>query len=290
MLRRRGRVRGRARLMLRELHLADWRATKDTLHLYCQLLGKIRLATTAPRNHWWNVPLYVDVRGLTTRRLHHADTTFDISLDFVDHALVVRTADGRRRGLRVARRPRRRRVRPAPARCPRRARHRRRDPRDAVRRADDDAVPGRPRARRLGSRVRRALLGGAGLDRPRARGVQRLVQGQDEPGPSVLARPRPGRHALLRTRRPAGRGRPGHAGGLLERGDLVRVLGGRRQPRRRRLLLLHGAGAGWPARAAAGRRRVAGHRQRLARDPALRGGAHRRGPAGDAARLPAERL
>jgi hypothetical protein len=82
--------------MLRELHLADWRATKDTLHLYCQVIGKIRLATTPPRNHWWNVPLYVDVRGLTTRRLHHGGHTFEISLDFVDHALVVRTSDGRR--------------------------------------------------------------------------------------------------------------------------------------------------------------------------------------------------
>jgi len=81
--------------MLSELHLADWRATKDTLHLYCQVVGKIRLATTAPRNHWWNVPLYVDVRGLTTRRLHHAGTTFEITLDFVDHAVVVRTSDGR---------------------------------------------------------------------------------------------------------------------------------------------------------------------------------------------------
>ena len=77
------------------LPLAEWRATKDTLHLYCQILGKVRLATTAPRNHWWNVPLYVDVRGLTTRRLHHAGTTFEIALDFVDHALVVRAADGR---------------------------------------------------------------------------------------------------------------------------------------------------------------------------------------------------
>jgi hypothetical protein len=80
---------------LPELHLADWRATKDTLHLYCQILGKIRLATTAPRNHWWNVPLYVDVRGLTTRRLHHGGTTFELTIDVVDHALVVRTADGR---------------------------------------------------------------------------------------------------------------------------------------------------------------------------------------------------
>ena len=81
-------------MTLPELHLADWRATKDTLHLYSQILGKIRLATTAPRNHWWNVPLYVDVRGLTTRRLHHRGTTFDITIDFIDHALVVRTSDG----------------------------------------------------------------------------------------------------------------------------------------------------------------------------------------------------
>ena len=80
---------------LPELHLADWRPTKDTLHLYCQIVGKVRLATTPPRNHWWNVPLYVDVRGLTTRRLHHNGTTFDITFDFVDDVLVVRTADGR---------------------------------------------------------------------------------------------------------------------------------------------------------------------------------------------------
>jgi hypothetical protein len=84
---------------LPELHLADWRATKDTLHLYSQIVGKIRLGTTAPRNHWWNVPLYVDVRGLTTRRLHHKDTTFEIAFDFVDHALVVRTAEGRTRSF-----------------------------------------------------------------------------------------------------------------------------------------------------------------------------------------------
>src|SRR5439155_10293343 len=58
-------------MTLPELHLADWRATKDTLHLYSQIMGKIRLATTPPRNHWWNVPLYVDVRRLPTRRLHH---------------------------------------------------------------------------------------------------------------------------------------------------------------------------------------------------------------------------
>ncbi len=86
-------------MTLPELHLVDWRDTKDTLHLYSQILGKIRLAATAPRNHWWNVPLYVDVRGLTTRRLHHRQTTFEIAIDFVDHALLVRTADGRARSF-----------------------------------------------------------------------------------------------------------------------------------------------------------------------------------------------
>lgn len=84
---------------LPELHLADWRPTADTLHLYCQIVGKMRLASTPPCNHWWNVPLYVDVRGLTTRRLHHEGGTFDISFDFVDNALVVRVADGRTRSF-----------------------------------------------------------------------------------------------------------------------------------------------------------------------------------------------
>ena len=87
---------------LPELHLADWRPTKDTLHLYCQILGKVRLATTKPRNHWWNAPLYVDVRGLTTRRLHQGETEFEIALDFVDDALVVQTGDGRE-GILLAR-------------------------------------------------------------------------------------------------------------------------------------------------------------------------------------------
>ena len=194
--------------VLGELHLADWRATKDTLHLYCQVLGKIRLATTAPRNHWWNAPLYVDVRGLTTRRLHLAG-------DDVRHRAGLRRSRRRRaylrrsrRALRVARGARRGGVRPAPARGARRAGHRRRDLRGAVRRADDDAVSVRSRARRLGSRVRRALPGGAGLDRSRAGGVQRLVQREDEPGPPVLARSRSRRDALLRSRRPAGRGGP----------------------------------------------------------------------------------
>jgi hypothetical protein len=86
-------------MTLPELHLVDWRPTKDTLHLYAQIIGKIRLATTPARNHWWNAPLYVDTRGLTTRRLHRHDTTFEISVDFLASALVIETADGRVRSF-----------------------------------------------------------------------------------------------------------------------------------------------------------------------------------------------
>lgn len=79
-------------MTLPELPLEAWEPTKDTLHLWAQIVGKVRMATSAPRNHWWHVPLYVDVRGLTTRRLHaQNDRVFEIAFDFVDHRLVVQT-------------------------------------------------------------------------------------------------------------------------------------------------------------------------------------------------------
>jgi Family of unknown function (DUF5996) len=77
------------------LPLEDWEPTLDTLHLWLQVVGKVRLATAPPRNHWWHVPLYVDVRGLTTRRMQSPDgLAFQIDFDFVDHRLVVRTSTG----------------------------------------------------------------------------------------------------------------------------------------------------------------------------------------------------
>jgi Family of unknown function (DUF5996) len=76
------------------LALEDWEPTKDTLHLWAQIVGKIRMTSSAPRNHWWHAALYVDVRGLTTRRLHAGGATFQIDFDFVDHRLVVRTNRG----------------------------------------------------------------------------------------------------------------------------------------------------------------------------------------------------
>jgi hypothetical protein len=80
--------------LLPELPYAAWRETKDTLHLWAQIVGKVKLAVTVPDNHWWNIPLYVDVRGLTTRDLHRNGVMFGIDFDFVDHRLVVRTDRG----------------------------------------------------------------------------------------------------------------------------------------------------------------------------------------------------
>jgi len=70
----------------------EWEPTKQTLHLWAQIVGKVKLASAPPKNHWWHVPLYLDVHGLTTRLLHGADgTPFEIRFDFADHRLVVET-------------------------------------------------------------------------------------------------------------------------------------------------------------------------------------------------------
>jgi hypothetical protein len=80
---------------LPELPLEGWEATKQTLHLWAQIVGKVRLASSAPRNHWWHVTLYLDVRGLTTRRLlSSGGVGFELRFDFVDHRLVVETTRG----------------------------------------------------------------------------------------------------------------------------------------------------------------------------------------------------
>jgi hypothetical protein len=80
---------------LPELPLSEWEATRNTLHLWAQIVGKVRLASTAPRNHWWHVPLYLDVRGLTTRRMHAKNgLAFEIVFDFVDHRLIVAANSG----------------------------------------------------------------------------------------------------------------------------------------------------------------------------------------------------
>jgi hypothetical protein len=81
------------------LPLEAWRQTRDTLHLYLQIVGKIRLALSPPVNHWWHVTLYVSPRGLTTRSIPWRCGSFEIELDFIAHRLELRASDGRRGGF-----------------------------------------------------------------------------------------------------------------------------------------------------------------------------------------------
>ncbi len=77
--------------------LAGWSDTRDTLHLYLQVIGKIRIASDPPTNHWWNSTMYLTARGLTTSLMPHpTGPAFQIDFDLVDHELIVDTVAGRR--------------------------------------------------------------------------------------------------------------------------------------------------------------------------------------------------
>jgi hypothetical protein len=76
------------------LPLEDWKDTYATLHMWTQIVGKIRLVQTVPLNHWWNVTLYVTSRGLTTSPLPFGDRLVEIDFDFIDHNLLIKTSDG----------------------------------------------------------------------------------------------------------------------------------------------------------------------------------------------------
>ena len=76
------------------LPLEEWKDTCATLHMWTQVVGKIRLAQTPLVNHWWNVPLYVSARGLTTTAMPHGDRFFEMEFDFVEHELVTKSSDG----------------------------------------------------------------------------------------------------------------------------------------------------------------------------------------------------
>ena len=80
---------------LPEMPLDAWRPTKNTLHLYAQIVGKIRLTMHPRLNHWWHVPLYVSTRGLTTRTIPYRGGSFEIEFDFRDHELKIYMSDGR---------------------------------------------------------------------------------------------------------------------------------------------------------------------------------------------------
>ena len=77
------------------LDYSAWADTCATVHLWTQIVGKIRLALTPEVNHWWNVPLYVTARGLTTSAMPYQGRLLQIDFDFVHHELVARLRDGR---------------------------------------------------------------------------------------------------------------------------------------------------------------------------------------------------
>ncbi len=76
------------------LPLEEWAATYATLHMWTQIAGKVRMALTPHVNHWWEVPLYVNARGMTTSPIPHRGRAFDMDFDFVEHNLAIRVSDG----------------------------------------------------------------------------------------------------------------------------------------------------------------------------------------------------
>jgi Family of unknown function (DUF5996) len=85
-----------------ELPTAAWRETYDTLHLWTQIVGKIRYERAPWLNHSWHVALYVTTRGLTTSPIPDGTRTFQIDFDLIDHALLISTSDGEKRKFALA--------------------------------------------------------------------------------------------------------------------------------------------------------------------------------------------
>jgi hypothetical protein len=80
-----------------QLVLSDWEDTHQTLHMWTQVVGQVRLALEPMVNHWWQVPLYVSARGLTTSVMHADGMGVEIEFDFVNHVLDLRTSTGETR-------------------------------------------------------------------------------------------------------------------------------------------------------------------------------------------------
>ncbi|MBV9865425.1 MAG: hypothetical protein JO316_08755 [Abitibacteriaceae bacterium] len=81
------------------LPLQEWQDTYATLHMWTQIVGKIRLVQSPMVNHWWQVPLYVTARGLTTSPIPYGDGSFEIDFDFIDHQLLICTDSGATRRI-----------------------------------------------------------------------------------------------------------------------------------------------------------------------------------------------
>jgi hypothetical protein len=202
-----------------DLPLLGWADTCATLHLWTQIVGKIRLAHAPMINHWWQVPLYVTCRGLTTSPIPYGPESFQIDFDFVDHKLKLQTSKGeietvalgprtvadfysevmgRLQGLGLETR-----IWTMPVEIP-------------------DAIPFRARqnARILRPGLCPTVLDGPGSGRAGPHQVPRAIPRQSESGAFLLGQLRHGGYSLLWTHRtPVGEqlaepGRLGHAGGV----------------------------------------------------------------------------
>jgi len=87
------------------LPFAEWKDTAITLHMWTQIVGKIRLTLSPWTNHSWHVTLYVTSRGLTTSPIPHGTSTFEIRFDFIDHELRILKSDGAVRVLKLRPQP-----------------------------------------------------------------------------------------------------------------------------------------------------------------------------------------
>ena len=85
-----------------ELPLEAWQDTYATLHMWSQIVGKVRLALSPRINHWWEVPLYVNCHGLTTSPIPYQGSIFEIQFDFFHHQLTIQKNDGDGRTLALA--------------------------------------------------------------------------------------------------------------------------------------------------------------------------------------------
>src|SRR5271163_1391010 len=83
------------------LPYSAWQPTCETLHLWTQIVGKIRLSLTPWLNHSWHVPLYVTARGLSTSVIPYKDEGFEIRFDFIDQTLDIDVSTGQRRRIRL---------------------------------------------------------------------------------------------------------------------------------------------------------------------------------------------
>lgn len=84
------------------LPLGEWEKTYRTLHMWTQIVGKIRLRLAPLQNHWWNAALYVGTRGLTTSPMPFQGRTLEVQFNFVEHRLEIRTSDGKASSVALA--------------------------------------------------------------------------------------------------------------------------------------------------------------------------------------------